>query len=64
MEGVVFTSGRIAYTWTVGPHVTYTFADNIDTLIKLHGHEGNSRIEFYPEDIEEPKKETKKPKKK
>ena len=42
-EGVVFDNGLVAMTW-LSPHATMTMFPNIQTVSKLHGHDGKTEV--------------------
>lgn len=43
-HGSVLPSGRVVLEWTASNHPTITIMNNIDEVILLHGHDGNSEI--------------------
>lgn len=51
-EGVKFSDGSCAYTWLSGYKI-HSIAANIDTIIGVHGHGGNTWVEFEDEQPKE-----------
>lgn len=45
VEGVMYSDGRCAYRWMTD-HRTDQSADDVETLEKVHGHNGRTRIVF------------------
>jgi hypothetical protein len=45
-EGVQFTDGRVALRW-IGKYRSTAIYDNINTVAAIHGHKGNTEIEWY-----------------
>lgn len=43
VEGVQFSDGTVAIRWVCGLRSTAVY-DNIDDLIKIHGHNGSTEI--------------------
>ena len=53
-EGVVFSVGTAALSWC-SPVRSVTLYHSVDDLIKIHGHEGRTRIEWLdPPESEQP----------
>lgn len=44
-EGVIWSDGTVAYRW-LSDIATTVIADNIETVMKLHGHDGKTRIRY------------------
>ncbi len=44
-EGAVFPDGQAILKWLREPYALGVF-DSIEELISVHGHEGNTRVEF------------------
>lgn len=44
-EGVEFSSGRVALTWR-SEHEVGSFYANVKTVLRVHGHEGRTTIEW------------------
>jgi hypothetical protein len=42
-EGVVFSNGWCAMTWLTS-HTSVAFYPSLDTLIKIHGHDGKTEL--------------------
>jgi hypothetical protein len=47
-NGVEFPCGKVVICWCVSVH-SITVFDSIEQLIKIHGHEGATKIEFIKE---------------
>lgn len=45
-EGVEFSDGVCAMHWIVPPAKSTAFYTSVDDLIKIHGHDGRSKIEY------------------
>jgi len=45
-EGEVFSTGEVAIHWISGPIHSTTVYRSIDEVIKVHGHEGRTIIEW------------------
>lgn len=48
-EGVEFTSGICVIAWLTEIRSISAIYENISTLMKLHGHNGKTIIEFFDE---------------
>lgn len=46
VEGVQFEDGRIAYRWCVKPARSTGSFDSIEEMLEIHGHDGNTRVEW------------------
>jgi hypothetical protein len=49
-EGVVFDSGKVVVAWnphkTLAKVTTVVVFDSVDDVVKLHGHDGRTRVEW------------------
>lgn len=48
VEGVEFTNGSVAYQWLTTWRTT-TFADSIEIVERVHGHDGKTRVVWLDE---------------
>jgi hypothetical protein len=48
VEGIEFTDGAVAYRWR-GTWRTTTTADSIETVERIHGHDGKTRVVWLDE---------------
>jgi len=46
VEGVQFEDGRIAYRWCVHPERSTGEFDSIERFMRIHGHDGKTRVEW------------------
>lgn len=46
VEGVQFEDGRVAYRWCVHPERSTGEFDSIERLMRIHGHDGKTRVEW------------------
>lgn len=46
-EGVVFSNGRCVISWLTDIS-SIAIYDSIEMVEKVHGHQGKTRIEWYP----------------
>jgi len=44
--GAIFPSGQVFLEWVASNHVSWNMFDNVDDLMLIHGHDGNSEIVF------------------
>lgn len=44
VEGVVFSDGKVAMRWIVGVDRSTEMWDNIEAVVKIHGHGGRTRL--------------------
>ena len=44
VEGVEFSDGRVAMRWIVGEDRSTVLWDNIEAVVKIHGHGGRTRL--------------------
>ena len=58
-EGVIWSDGTVAYRW-LSDIATTVIADNIETVEKLHGHDGKTRIKYLGFWLDFPKYEANK----
>lgn len=58
-EGIIFSDGTVAYRW-LSDIATTVFADNIDIVKTLHGHDGKTKIRYFAEFDDFPKYEANK----
>lgn len=52
-EGIQFSDGKVALRWIVGEHRSTVVWDSIESVEKIHGHGGMTRIrwdESFPTD--------------
>ncbi|UVT31472.1 hypothetical protein SEA_MASK_39 [Mycobacterium phage Mask] len=45
-EGVQFSDGRVALRWIVGEHRSTVTWDSIDSVEKIHGHNGATAVRW------------------
>lgn len=46
-EGVQFSNGKCAVSWLT-EHTSVAIYDNIEDVEFIHGHNGKTKIEWYP----------------
>jgi hypothetical protein len=46
VEGARFEDGRVAYRWCVHPARSTGSFDSIEEMMEIHGHNGNTRVEW------------------
>lgn len=46
-EGIVFSNGKVAMTWTKPPF-SMNFYDDLEDVEDIHGHEGSTEIIVEP----------------
>lgn len=44
-EGLIFSNGKCAMNWLT-QHTSVAIYDNIETLEKIHGHNGKTKVVF------------------
>lgn len=44
VEGVQFEDGRVAFRWCANPERSTGSFDSIERMIKIHGHDGKTRV--------------------
>lgn len=45
-EGIVFSDGRVALRWVVGEHRSTVTWDSIESVEKVHGHNGATAVRW------------------
>ena len=53
-EGIIFSDGTVVYRW-LSDIATTVFADNIETIKILHGHDGKTQLKIISELPDYPK---------
>lgn len=48
-EGVVFSDDKVALRWVAGDHRSTVIWDSLESVEKIHGHDGRTRIIFDQE---------------
>ena len=43
-EGVIFTSGKVALTWTCGTPSSVAIYETIEHVETIHGHNGTTKV--------------------
>lgn len=51
-EGAVFTDGTVGLRWCAGEHRSTVIWDSLESVEKIHGHDGKTRIIFEDTEIE------------
>lgn len=52
-EGVAFSNGKLVLAWVTG-EATLGIYDSMEQLLKIHGHNGATRIEWNDGDVPAP----------